>query len=81
MLANPLITIPINVIGAIVGANVAVALGAVQWFPLPAVWGWPLVQNFPAYAAGMIAGVLVVAFGNIFVRYYLIKKNPNGDLE
>ncbi|MEI6285343.1 MAG: fructose-specific PTS transporter subunit EIIC [Bacillota bacterium] len=81
MLANPLITIPINVIGAIVGANVAVALGAVQWFPLPAVWGWPLVQNFPAYATGMIAGVLVVAFGNIFVRYYLIKKNPNGELE
>ena len=81
MLANPLITIPINVIGAIVGANVAVALGAVQWFPLPAIWGWPLVQNFPAYAAGMISGVLVVAFGNIFVRYYLIRKNPNGELE
>ncbi|MFA6075515.1 MAG: fructose-specific PTS transporter subunit EIIC [Negativicutes bacterium] len=81
MLANPLITIPINVIGAIIGANVAVAFGAVQWFPLPAIWGWPLVENFPAYALGLISGVLVIAFGNIFVRYYLLKKNPDGELE
>ncbi|WP_088810887.1 MULTISPECIES: fructose-specific PTS transporter subunit EIIC [Listeria] len=74
MLRNPLITIPINVIGAIVGSCTAVALGAVQWLPLPAVWGWPLVEHLPAYLIGLLAGVLVIAFGNIFVRYAIIKR-------
>lgn len=73
MLRNPLITIPINVIGAIIGSCTAVALGAVQWLPLPAVWGWPLVENLPAYLIGLFAGVLVIAFGNVFVRYAIIK--------
>lgn len=74
MLRNPLITIPINVVGAIAGSCTAVALGAVQWLPLPAVWGWPLVTNLPAYLIGLLVGVLVVAFGNIFVRFAIIKK-------
>ncbi|MDK4352188.1 fructose-specific PTS transporter subunit EIIC [Enterococcus thailandicus] len=73
-LQNPLITIPINMIGASIGAVLAVVLGAVQWYPLPAVWSWPLVENFWAYAVGLIAGVLFIALGNIFIRFYLIKK-------
>lgn len=72
MLANPLITIPVNIAGAIIGANVAVWAGAVQWFPLPAVWGWPLVENFPAYAAGLVTGVLFIAIANVLIRYYLL---------
>lgn len=73
MLKNPIITISINIVGAILGATIAISLGAVQWYPLPAVWGWPLVQNLPAYLCGMGVGILFIAFTNILVRYYLIK--------
>lgn len=73
-LQNPLITIPINMIGASLGAVVAVVLGAVQWYPLPAIWGWPLVEHFWAYAVGLIVGILFIALANIFVRYYFIKR-------
>ena len=73
MLKNPIITISINILGAILGALLAISLGAIQWFPLPAIWGWPLVQNLPAYLCGMSVGVLFIAFANVLVRYYLIK--------
>ena len=68
MLKNPLIVIPINIIGAIIGSCTAVALGAVQWNPLPAIWGWPLVENIPAYLIGLSSGVLFIAIVNILVR-------------
>ncbi|MGL4725026.1 MAG: fructose-specific PTS transporter subunit EIIC [Scandinavium sp.] len=73
MLKNPVITISINITGAIIGSLIAISFGSVQWFPLPAIWGWPLVQNLPAYLAGMTTGVLFIAFANVFVRFYLIK--------
>lgn len=73
MLKNPVVTISINIVGAILGALIAISLGSVQWYPLPAVWGWPLVQNLPAYLCGMSVGILFIAFTNILVRYYLIK--------
>lgn len=75
MMQNPLITIPINMIGASLGAVTGVLLGAVQWYPLPAIWGWPLVENFWAYAVGLIVGIMFIALANIFVRYYLIKRD------
>ncbi|MCL2598788.1 MAG: fructose-specific PTS transporter subunit EIIC [Firmicutes bacterium] len=74
MLKNPLITIPINVIGAVLGSCLAVALGAVQWLPLPAIWGWALVTNIVAYLVGLFAGVLFVALANIVVRFFLLKR-------
>lgn len=74
MLQNPLITIPINIIGAILGSVTAVLLGAVQWLPLPAIWGWPLVDNVAAYLIGLLVGVLFIALANIFIRNNLIKK-------
>lgn len=77
MLQNPLITIPINMIGASLGAVTAVLLGAVQWLPLPAIWGWPLVENFWAYVIGLIVGISFITFANIFVRYGLIKRKEN----
>jgi PTS system fructose-specific IIC component len=73
MLKNPVITISINILGAIIGSLIAITMGSVQWFPLPAIWGWPLVQNLPAYLAGMTTGVLFVAFANVFVRFYLLR--------
>lgn len=82
MLKNPLITIPINVIGAIIGSTTAVMLGAVQWNPLPAIWGWPLVENLWAYILGLVVGCMFIALSNIFIRFYLIKKeeaNSSGD--
>jgi fructose PTS system EIIBC or EIIC component len=75
MLRNPLITIPINIIGAILGSVTAVVLGAVQWYPLPAVWGWPLVENIWAYLIGLAVGVLFIAFANIFIRFAILKKH------
>ncbi len=74
MLKNPLITIPINIIGAILGSWTAIYFGAVQWLPLPAIWGWPLATNVGAYVLGVVVGVLFIAFANIFVRYMIIKK-------
>ncbi|WP_312951775.1 fructose-specific PTS transporter subunit EIIC [Superficieibacter sp.] len=73
MLRNPIITISINITGAIIGSLIAIGLGSVQWYPLPAIWGWPLVQNLPAYLCGMGSGILFIAFANVLVRYYLIK--------
>lgn len=74
MLRNPLITIPINIIGAILGATTAVLLGAVQWLPLPAIWGWPLVENLWAYLIGLVVGAAFIAFANIFVRFSIEKR-------
>ncbi|PLR38033.1 PTS fructose transporter subunit IIABC [Chimaeribacter arupi] len=73
MLKNPLITISINIGGAVLGAVTAISLGSVQWYPLPAVWGWPLVENLPAYLIGLLAGVAFIAVTNVFVRYALIR--------
>ncbi|MBP3038203.1 PTS sugar transporter subunit IIA [Bacillaceae bacterium Marseille-Q3522] len=74
MLRNPIITIPINIIGAILGASTAVLLGAVQWLPLPAIWGWPLVEHLWAYLLGLLVGVLFIALANIFIRFSIMKK-------
>jgi fructose PTS system EIIBC or EIIC component len=74
MLRNPLITIPINIIGAILGSATAVVLGAVQWLPLPAIWGWPMVENLWAYLVGLLVGVSFIALTNIFVRFSILKK-------
>ncbi|WHY72298.1 fructose-specific PTS transporter subunit EIIC [Fictibacillus enclensis] len=74
MLRNPVITIPINILGAIIGSSTAVLLGAVQWFPLPAVWGWPLVENLWAYLIGLVVGAAFIAFANIFIRFALLKR-------
>ncbi len=70
---NPLITIPINILGAIIGSITAVMLGAIQWNPLPAIWGWPLVENLWAYLVGLIVGTLFIALANIFIRFNIIK--------
>ncbi|HBG2458987.1 fructose-specific PTS transporter subunit EIIC [Clostridioides difficile] len=80
MLKNPLITIPINILGAIIGSITAVMLGAIQWNLLPATWGWPLVENLWAYLVGLIAGTLFIALANIFIRFNIIKKQNKNDI-
>ncbi|MBS7130796.1 MULTISPECIES: fructose-specific PTS transporter subunit EIIC [Clostridium] len=79
MLKNPLITIPVNIIGAILGSCTAVALGAVQWNPLPAIWGWPLVENLWAYIVGLLVGTLFIALANIFIRFNMLKKQEKNN--
>lgn len=76
MLRHPLYVIPINIIGAVFGACLAVALGAVQWLPLPAIWGWPLVEaNLWAYLLGMVAGAGLIAALYTLVRIRLDHKH------
>ncbi|MCC0629784.1 MULTISPECIES: fructose-specific PTS transporter subunit EIIC [unclassified Clostridioides] len=81
MLKNPLITIPINILGAIIGSLTAVMLGAIQWNPLPAIWGWPLVENLWAYLVGLIVGTLFIALANIFIRFNIIKRQEKNDID
>lgn len=73
-LERPKIAIPSYMVGAVVGATTAVLLGAQQWFPESAVWVWPLITRFPAYAFGIILGALVTALLVIFLRNNEIKK-------
>jgi len=65
LLKNPLLIIA-NITGAIVGSLVAVYLGAIQSLPLPAVWGWPLVDGPFAYVAGILSGAITVAVLTVF---------------
>lgn len=71
---RPAFTIPLYVVGSVIGAFSAIALGAVQWFPESAVWAWPLITNKLAYIGGLTIGVLFVALVNIYYRNNLIKK-------
>ncbi len=75
MLKNPLIVITINIMGAIIGSVTAIALGAQMWLPLPAIWGWPLVDgSVMGYLIGLAAGVSFIAFANIFVRKAILNR-------
>lgn len=71
---RPAFTIPLYVVGSVLGAFTSIALGAVQWFPESAIWAWPLVSNKLAYVGGLAVGVIFVALVNIYYRNNLIKK-------
>ncbi len=71
-LERPAFVIPVNMIGAIIGAVVAVSLGAVQWFPESAIWAWPLIDGIFPYMLGILVGSLFIALANIYWRNKLI---------
>jgi len=71
---RPAFTIPLYVVGSVLGAFSAIALGAVQWFPESAVWAWPLITNKLAYIGGLAIGAMFIAVVNIYYRNNLIKK-------
>lgn len=73
-LERPAFVIPVNILGAIIGAVVGVAFGAVQWFPESAIWAWPLIDGIIPYVFGILAGSLFIAIANIYYRLNLIKK-------
>ena len=70
---KPGFVIPLNMIGAILGALIGVGFGAVQWFPESAIWAWPLIENILPYILGILAGSLFIAIVNILYRNKLIK--------
>lgn len=73
-LENPAFTVPLYVIGSVIGSLFAVITGAVQWFPESAVWAWPLVSGLPQYVGGILIGSLFIAVVNILYRNNQIKK-------
>lgn len=73
-LERPGFVIPLNIVGAIIGALTGITLGAVQWFPESAVWAWPLVDNILGYVIGIAVGSLFIAVLNILYRNKLIKE-------
>lgn len=73
-LENPAFTVPLYMIGSLIGALFAVVLGAVQWFPESAIWAWPLVENLLAYVGGILVGSAFIAIVNILYRNNQIKK-------
>lgn len=73
-LERPGFVIPVNILGAIIGAVVGVSLGAVQWFPESAIWAWPLIDGILPYIIGIAAGSIFIALANIYGRNNMIKK-------
>ena len=72
-LERPMFTIPLYVVGSIIGAMTGVGLGAVQWFPESAIWAWPLITNIFPYVLGIAVGSIFIAVVNIYYRNHLIK--------
>lgn len=73
-LENPAFTVPLYVIGSVIGSLFAIITGAIQWFPESAVWAWPLVSGLPQYVGGILIGSLFIAVVNILYRNNQIKK-------
>ncbi len=73
-LENPAFTIPLYMIGSLIGALFGVGFGAVQWFPESAIWAWPLVENIIPYVGGILVGSIFIAIINILYRNNQIKK-------
>lgn len=72
-LERPGFTIPLYVVGSVIGALVGVGFGAVQWFPESAIWAWPLITNIVPYILGLIVGSVFIAVVNVIYRNKLIK--------
>lgn len=74
-IADPIGTIPITVIGSAVGASLAYLFGCHTFAGVPfGFYGYPLVTNLLAFLFSLLVGVLLVAFGIIFRKNYLYKK-------
>ena len=73
-LERPSFTIPLYVIGSVIGSVTGVVLGAEQWFPESAIWAWPLVNNLAFYILGIIIGAVIIAVINVYYRNHLIKQ-------
>lgn len=73
-LRDPLITIPLNMVGSAIAAVIATFFKVKIWFPIPQFWGWPLVEGLLPYLLSLLVGVLFVAIGNIMIRDHIAKR-------
>ncbi|MNI67362.1 Fructose-like permease IIC component 1 [compost metagenome] len=65
-LANPKIIV-VNVLGAAIGASMAVWLGAVNRAPLSGFYGWLAVENVLVYVLSIFTGAAIIAIGSLLV--------------
>ena len=75
MISDPIGQIPINVIGASIGASISFAMGSFAHIGVPAsIWGWPLIENSAGFFIGLVVGVVFIAIATVFRRLALTKK-------
>lgn len=75
IISDPLGQIPINVIGAGIGASISFAMGSSAHIGVPAsIWGWPLIENPLGFFVGMLVGVAFISIATVFRRLALTKK-------
>lgn len=75
IIADPLGQIPINVIGAGLGASISFMMGSFAHIGVPAsIWGWPLIEKPAGFFIGLLAGVIFIAIATIFRRLAMVKK-------
>ena len=72
---NPLITIPINMIGSILAAITATYLNGDLWYIIGGFWGWPLMDSVSGFLIALAVGVGFVSITNVLVRNYVLTRN------
>ncbi|MGL4450366.1 MAG: fructose-specific PTS transporter subunit EIIC [Sarcina sp.] len=81
IIADPLGQIPINVIGAGIGASIAFMMGSFASIGVPAsIWGWPLIEKPSGFFIGLVAGVVFISIATIFRRLSIVKKEEKATL-
>ena len=82
MISDPLGQIPINVIGASIGASISFAMGSFAHIGVPAsIWGWPLIERPAGFFLGLLAGVIFVAVASVFRRLSIVKKEEKAQVK
>ncbi|MGL5353546.1 MAG: fructose-specific PTS transporter subunit EIIC [Clostridium sp.] len=81
IISDPLGQIPINVIGAGIGASISFVMGSFAHIGVPAsIWGWPLIENPAGFFIGLLVGVIFISFATIFRRLSIVKKEEKATL-
>lgn len=82
IIADPLGQIPINVIGAAVGASISFVMGSFAHIGVPAsIWGWPLIEKPLGFFIGLLTGVIFIAVATVFRRLALVKKEEKSETQ
>ncbi|MDU4425942.1 MAG: PTS fructose transporter subunit IIC [Clostridium sp.] len=82
MISDPLGQIPINVIGASIGASISFAMGSFAHIGVPAsIWGWPLIERPAGFFLDLLAGVIFVAVASVFRRLSIVKKEEKAQVK
>lgn len=80
ILADPFGQVPINVIGASVGAAISFLMGSFAHIGVQAaIWGWPLIDKPAGFIIGLLVGVTFIVVATCFRRLRLVKKEEQKD--